>query len=69
MSTNIAAGCEAKPDTQTNYDSCGKDFSGLVVFLESHNGCSGIKVGVLETEQYDGICYHVPTDANNLFVS
>ena len=69
MSTNIAGDCEAKPDTQANYDSCGKDFSGLVVFLQGYNGCSSIQVGVLETDLYDGICYHVPTDANNLFTS
>lgn len=65
--TSIAAGCEAKPDTLTNYNSCGLDFSGEIVFAASLNGCRDTKID--DYGDYASICYHVPSDQNNIFNS
>ena len=67
LSTNIAAGCEVKPDTQANYDSCGVDFSGDIVFTVSLSGCKDTKIE--DSGEYNSICYHVPSDAKNIFIS
>ena len=78
VSTNIAAGCEAQPNNQSNFDSCGIVFAPYVVFGSDLGGCttpsgnlspfpvapqSGTLVGK------DMVCYHVPVDTNNIFNS
>lgn len=66
LSANIAAGCEVKTWLPTN-NQCGMNASGLFVFMEGMNGCSDIKVS--PGESFNGICYHTPSDSNNLFNS
>lgn len=65
LSTNIAAGCEYSTNFAMNQ--CGYKFApGVIVFTEENTGC-GKKV--LADENYNGICYHNPSDANNLYSS
>lgn len=68
LSTNIAGDCEVKTNLPSN-NTCGMDFSGLHVFLDSVTGCSDIQI---TDEGGDGdfnqICYHVPS-GENLFNS
>ncbi len=66
LSTNINAGCE-KPTNLPSWDQCGLDFSGLVVFMTDMSGCTDIKVDA--DKDFNGICYHTPTDLNNVFAS
>ena len=66
MSTNIASGCE-NPTNLPSWNQCGLDFSGLMVFMTGMTGCEDIQVN--EGDSFDGICYHVPTEGNNLFTS
>ena len=66
LSTNIAAGCEVKIDTQAQ-GNCGYEFGGMVLFLNGIAGCSD----EIEDDgsRFNGLCYHNPTDLNNLFNS
>ena len=66
LCTNIAAGCEVKLDTPTA-NSCGYQPEGLTytIFLEGMNGCDR----KYPDGGYKGVCYHVPTEDNNLFAS
>lgn len=66
LSTNIAAGCE-NPTNLPSHRQCGFDFSGLKVFSNGMSYCDDIQIG--EGEDYNGICYHTPTESNNLFIS
>ena len=66
MSTSIAAGCEAKADTQANYNTCGKDFSGVTVFAVGYLGCN---FQIEKDNEFNGVCYHVPSETNNVFNS
>lgn len=69
MSTNIAGDCEEKTWLPSN-NSCGMDFSGLVVFMQDMNGCKDIQVDNVGGDgEFNGICYHVPSGDNNLFNS
>ena len=66
LSTNIAAGCEVKTNFAQNQ--CGYKFApGIVIFLEGVNGC--VKPVVDGDGQFNGICYHNPSDDNNIFSS
>lgn len=66
LSVSIAANCEE----ETNFakDQCGYRFApGMVIFLEGVTGCTTkIEDG---SDSYNGICYHNPSDINNLFNS
>ncbi len=67
LSTNIAAGCGLKtqlPSPNMEYG-CGYQIRGAVVFITEANGCTYVEAD----GDYNGICYHVPTDDNNLFNS
>lgn len=66
LSTNITAGCE-NPTNLPSENQCGLDFSGLMVFMTGMTGCEHIQIS--EGDSFDGICYHTPTEANNLFTS
>ena len=67
MSTNIAAGCTLIVNTPTE-NVCGyldlRDPTGTAVFVAGINGCFRT-----EPDGYNGICYHNPSDPNNLFAS
>ena len=70
LSDNIAGNCDVKTDTQNAANECGKFFLGVGdVFGDGMQGCTDFGVNVNDDEpDYNGICYHVPTD-NNLFTS
>lgn len=64
LSTNIAAGCEALANFPQG--DCGYVFApDVVIFMEERHGCTT----EVETGEYNGICYHNPSDDNNLFSS
>lgn len=66
MSTSIAAGCEAIIDTSLG-GQCGLDFGKYTVFLEDVNGCD--REVIDGNNEFNNLCYHVPTSDNNLFNS
>lgn len=62
LSANIATGCEISINHAVG--ACWKGFEGFKdfnIFVESHS-CKATP------DQY-GLCYHSPTDANNIFTS
>lgn len=67
LCTNVAAGCEVKTNLLTeNTYGCGYKYGrdGVVVFTDTM-GCDLTE----EDGSYNDICYHTPSDANNLFNS
>lgn len=66
MSTSIAAGCEMKTSLPSSEESCGYPIRGGVVFVE---GAACDTYPQSPDGSYDGFCYHVPADTNNLFNS
>lgn len=66
LCSSIAAGC-ARPIGNQSQGNCPLMVSGNPHFLSSVTVCwTVIEDG---SPQYDGICYHVPTDSTNLFNS
>ena len=65
MSVNIAGTCDRKTNTP-NAGNCGIAMGSMTVFLDDMaNVCNfGVADGT-----YDSICYHVPSDENELFNS
>ena len=73
LSTNIAGDCETKTNLLSN-NVCGIEFTGLgTVFLDTMGGCNGENGYPIDSVggdgEFNGICYHVPADINNLFNS
>lgn len=70
LNTSIASGCEVKIETSTS-GNCGLDFGDLVIFISSYTGCSSNDGVIVEGDdgKYNGICYHVPVETNNMFNS
>ena len=66
MSSNIAANCEEKTSLPSQ-GMCGFpiDRTQYILFSSSATGCNLTKV----PSQYDGLCYHVPSEDYNLFNS
>ena len=73
LSTNIAAGCEII----TNYAvyecqyEVGRGSNKKNVFAAEYN-CDysqGVQYEADGTPSYNGVCYHVPIESNNLFTS
>ena len=64
MSTSIAAGCELETPLPSSADNCGYPIRGGIVFMEGSQCTTYPQDG-----QYNGFCYHVPTDLKNLFNS
>lgn len=68
LTTNIASGCE-KIVGNPSKDTCGISGSdGETLFGEIYGGCD-FDWESLYGDNYDGFCYHNPTDTNNLFNS
>ena len=65
LNMSIAGDCERKTNLQSN-NVCGMEFGTSTVFIQGVEGC---QKKVKPTGQYDGICYHNPSDNNNLFNS
>ena len=72
LSTSIA-NCEVKTNLPS-YQSCGLTLPGVgSVFVSGNTGCR-LRPTVLNPanpsdEIYNGVCYHVPYENNNLFCS
>ena len=67
MSTNIASGCE-NPTNLPSQNDCGIELEGVgMVFATGMTGCSDFPIS--KDDSFNGICYHVPTEGNNLFTS
>lgn len=65
LSSSIAAGCEYK--TNHALEVCTYQITGgRNVFVSPSTGCNDITA---PEGDYNGICYQVPSDANNLFTS
>ena len=68
LSTSIAAGCEVINKNPSLADSCGyipnDRWTGEPIFTTTISGCGSTQSG-----DFDGLCYHVPTEDNNLFNS
>lgn len=66
LNTNIAGGCGV-PTNTPSYNDCGYDFGGTMIFIEGVGGCDFIVSP--DEGPNTNICYHNPTDENNLFNS
>ena len=68
LSTNIALGCDVKTHTPAA-EKCGLEVvTGKFVFISELTGCN-YTAGVTPEGIYNGICYDVPTESNDLFNS
>jgi hypothetical protein len=70
ISTNIAAGCEEKPSLYNDsVSACGVKWAADVyIFTENIDGCNRKLVDGQQGE-YNGLCYHNPSDNYNVFYS
>ena len=64
LSTSIAAGCELETPLPSYEENCGYPIKGAIIFVEGTQCTSYPQDGT-----YNGFCYHVPLDTNNLFNS
>ena len=65
LSTSIAAGCEYTTNHALN-DCTYKIAGGRNVFVDANTNCHDITA---PGGDYGAVCYHVPSDTNNLFTS
>lgn len=66
MSASIATGCTTPIDTPSS-GQCGVPFGNFTIFADSMDFCT-IKNTAIGAP-YNGMCYHNPSDTNNLFNS
>jgi hypothetical protein len=64
LSTNVAANCEFQTPLP-RADECGIPYFNWIVFQSELQGCNKIS----ESGIWDSMCYHQPTETNNLFTS
>lgn len=68
LTTNIAAGCGFDTNLPVQ-NSCGVDMGGgMIVFVDGVYGCT-TKVQLGDDGTWNGMCYHVPIENNNVFNS
>ena len=66
LSTTIAGDCEGDPVGNPTRGTCAVIGSGdIYMFSGTVSQCEF----VIDGDQWDGFCYHVPTEYNNLFNS
>ena len=66
LSSTIAGSCSFDTNTKSQGD-CHVMFGELKVFTSKVTGCKG---GVIvDSGQFNGLCYHVPTNDKNIFMS
>lgn len=66
LSNSIAGSCEFDTDTKSQ-GLCSIQFGDYKVFTSKVAGCKG---GIIvDSGQFNGICYHVPTNDKNVFNS
>lgn len=70
LSTNIAGDCEIKIYTPTSKD-CGYQPEGLTykIFISGISECEAPGNQIVNDDEANGFCYHVPIEGNNLFNS
>lgn len=67
LASSIAAHCAVKTELQTQ-GNCFVQFGALRVFTTQVAGC--VENGIaIPSDEFNGFCYHVPTNATNLFMS
>ena len=71
LSQSIAGGCESIVNNASKGNCAVLGSGNIGVFTDGINGCDydpkDLPGG--KEDQWNGFCYHVPTDANNLFNS
>ncbi len=71
LSTNIASGCDV--DRQFARGVCAYklsgDFGDTIIFTSEVTGCAEAGKDSVVDDGYNGICYDVPAENNNLFNS
>ena len=60
---NVAAGCELKSNHAK--DSCAYEDYGWMTFTSSISACEDVQID----QEDEKLCYHVPTEAYNIFTS
>ena len=66
LSESIAAGCEERP---INFqETCGVKYGKQIIFTEEIKDCSR-KVMDGQQGEFNGLCYHNPSAAYNVFMS
>lgn len=71
MSTNIAGDCEGEPVGNPSRGTCAVIGTGdIFIFSGTVTECDYKPEDMGgEADKWDGLCYHVPTEYNNLFNS
>lgn len=71
LSTNIAGTCENVVDGPSLGQCAMEGTGGIFVFVTGVQACeyTPTDMGYVNDDMYDGICYHVPIETNNLFNS
>lgn len=68
LSVNIALNCDIIIDTQS-YNTCALGFGRNAIFVESVNACTTKIEDGSQYNEYDQVCYHVPSQSTDLFNS
>lgn len=69
LSTSIASGCDSIVGSPSK-DACGiTSADGTILFSTSVSACNFKWDELYGVDDYNGFCYHNPTDSNNLFNS
>ena len=70
LSTNIATGCNHQTSLQSNTNGCGMEWGDEIIFLVGITGCMGEGRTAYDMDDgSSGICYHNPSETNDLFNS
>ena len=67
LTTSIAGDCAVKTDLQTQ-GTCFVQFGAIRVFTTQVAGCVNNGIAI-PNDEFNGFCYHVPTNATNIFMS
>ena len=68
LSTSIADNCSVKMGTFHQW-SCHVQFGTMKVFTSEVIGCRQPGCIVVDSGEFNGLCYHVPTNNKNIFIS
>lgn len=68
LSTSIADNCSLKTNTLHQW-SCAVQFGSMKVFTVSVVGCTESGCIAVNSDEFNGLCYHVPTNGRNVFMS
>lgn len=70
LSSTIAGSCGVDTNTHSQ-NLCYVEFGNLKVFTSKVQGCVNAEgpKKIVDSGVFAGVCYHVPTDGNNAFIS